>query len=115
MTDKKIMKENIGDNTQKSSLPDSVIVHWKWDDEMKYRDFLGLRHGGSTETEHDLRLKYDKNPLENESVLIYFEQLSEYTPEMKKSKIKSLLLSEDWRWNPDQKTDFDKETEKFLK
>ncbi|KAF5050929.1 hypothetical protein DSECCO2_424400 [anaerobic digester metagenome] len=115
MADRKIMKENIGDNTTKSSLSDSVIIHWKWDKEKKYRNFLGLRFGGNTEKEYDLKLKYGENPLENESVLFYFEHLAEYSLKMKKSKIKKMLASGDWGWNPDQKIDFDKEIDKLLK
>ena len=39
MADRKTMKEKIGDNITKSSLSGSVITHWKWDKEKKYRDF----------------------------------------------------------------------------
>lgn len=108
------MKENIGDNTKRSGLSDTVIIRWKWDNEKKYRDFLKLRHGGNTETQYDLDLKYKEDPFEKESVLIHLEQLNEDSPALKKSKIKNLLLSEDWLWNPDQNVDFDKEVDKLM-
>ena len=112
--DRKIMKENIEDNRKRSSLSGSIVVRWKWDREKKYRDFLGLRYGGSTETRYDIDLKYDENPFEKESVLIYLDQLSNDFPETKKTKIKKLLLSEDWLWNPDQAIDFDQKINRLI-
>ena len=112
--DKKIMKENIGDNTKKSSLAGSVIVRWRWSREKKYRDFLKLRRGGDTETPYDLELKYNEKPFEKESVLIYSDQISGYSADQKKTKIKQLLSSEDWLWNPDQKINFDKKIDRIV-
>ncbi len=112
--DKKIMKENIGDNTKKSSFAGSVIVRWRWSREKKYRDFLKLRRGGDTETPYDLELKYNEKPFEKESVLIYSDQISGYSADQKKTKIKQLLSSEDWLWNPDQKINFDKEIDRIV-
>ncbi len=111
----RVMKENIEDNTTRSSLAGSVVVHWKWNQERDQREFIDMRLGGDTETQYDLDLKYDENSLENESVLISSEQMGQDSTQVKKEKIYDLLISDDWLWSPEQKTDFKKEINKIVK
>lgn len=113
--DDNMMRENRESNAKENSLAEAILVHWKWDDNRVYRDFLGLRYGGSAETQYDLDLKYPQESVENETVVVHSEQLASFSDEERVQKVTSLLASETWKWNPEKPIDFRAEVEQTLK
>lgn len=113
--DDNMMKENIESNSKENSLAQAILVHWKWDDNRVYRNFLGLRYGGTAETQYDLDRKYPEDSTENETVVVHSEQLTSFSDQERVQKITSLLASETWKWNPEKRVDFHAEVEKVLK
>ncbi len=113
--DDNMMKDNVESNSKENSLAKAIIVHWKWDDNRVYRDFLNLRYGGSAETQYDLDMKYPEDSNESETVVVHSEQLISFSDEERVQKIVSLLDSETWKWNPEKHIDFRAEVEKTLK
>lgn len=112
--DKYVVNENVSDNSKKLSLAGFLIVHWQWNRDKNYRTFLGLRMGGKSETRYDLELKYKDNEFEKETVLTEFEQLADYSLEEKREKILEILEEEEWRWDPEQNFDFEKEVDDIV-
>jgi tyrosine phenol-lyase len=56
--DDNLMKQILENNSKLNSMAKAILVRWKWDDNKHYRIFLGLRHGGTRETQFDLDQKY---------------------------------------------------------
>lgn len=52
--DDNLMKQILENNSKLNSMAKAILVRWKWDDNKHYRIFLGLRHGGTRETQFDL-------------------------------------------------------------
>lgn len=115
MMEDNMMKWKEEDNSKENSLANGILVHWKWDDRKIYRTFLRLRSGGTSETQHDLNMKYPEESLEQETLLLYSDQLVTLPREEQKTKIVGLLSDETWRWDPAKEPDFASEIDKFLK
>lgn len=107
--DDNMMKDNLENNSKRSSLAEAIIVKWKWNDARTRRIFKGLRLGGTAETEYDLDMKYPEESFDHESVLVHAEQLKHLSEEEKKAKLLDLLASEDWVWDTRENEDFNKE------
>lgn len=107
-------KEKIEDNRTSSSLAGSLVVHWHWNLQKTHRTFLHMRKGGDTETVYDLETKYGSTGLEGETVLIYFEQLIDLSPEEQVEEVVNLLTDKSWQWDPQQKVDFRHQAKSLL-
>lgn len=109
------MKDNLESNSKRNSMAKALLVHWKWDDEKKYRTLLGLRFGGSAETQYDLKVKYPEQSNEQITLLVHADQLAGMTLDEKINKVVLLLSDEMWKWDPTQTVNFREKVEKLLK
>lgn len=112
--DDNMVKDNLENNSKRSSLAESVIVKWKWDDNRKHRIFEGLRIGGTAETQYDLDLKYPEESVDHESVLVHADQIKDFSEGEKKNKILELLNSEAWVWDTNKSESFNEEINKLF-
>lgn len=104
-----MMRDNLESNSKTNSLAEAIIVKWRWNDSREKRIFQGLRLGGNAEVNYDLEVKYPEESIEQESVLLYGDQLINLTNDQKKTKISDLLSSEEWSWEGTGSRDFMKE------
>ncbi len=56
--DNNMMKDILESNSKRNSTAKALLVRWQWNHDRSYRTFLGLRIGGSAETQYDLKVKY---------------------------------------------------------
>ena len=112
--DDNLMKKIIENNSKLNSMAKAILVRWKWDDNNNYRIFLGLRYGGTTETQFDLDQKYPVNSEEKITLLLHADQLATLSREEKISKIVQLLGDGLWKWDPLKKIEFINVVNRFL-
>ena len=112
--DDNLMKHILENNSKLNSMAKAILVRWKWDDNKHYCIFLGLRHGGTRETQFDLDQKYPVYSDEKITLLLHADQLATLTREEKIDKILQLLGDSLWKWDPSKKIEFSNVVEKFL-
>ncbi|MDD4778465.1 MAG: hypothetical protein PHV53_09290 [Fermentimonas sp.] len=112
--DDNLMKKIIESNSKVNSMAKAILVRWKWDDNNIFRIFLGLRYGGTTETQFDLDQKYPASSEEKVTLLLHADQLANLNREEKISKIVNLLDDGLWKWDPSKKIEFIKVVNRFL-
>lgn len=110
-----MIKNNLESNYKENSMAKAILVRWKWNDENTGRRFLGLRYGGSAETQYDLNVRYPIGSNEKITLLLHADQLANLTFEEKKDKIMSLLDDHVWKWDLQHSKDFRTVISKFVR
>lgn len=113
--DNNMIKKNLESNYKENSMAKAILVRWKWNDEHTGRKFLGLRYGGSAETQYDLNVRYPTGSSEKITLLLHADQLANLTFEEKKDKIMSLLDDHVWKWDLQHSNDFRTVISKFVR
>lgn len=108
------MKKILESNSKLNSMAKAILVRWEWSDNKNYRIFLGLRYGGTSETQFDLDQKYPVNSEEQTTLLLYSDQLATLSRDEKISKIVQLLGDSLWKWEPSKNIEFRKVVDKFI-
>lgn len=112
--DDNLMKKILENNSKLNSMAKAILVRWKWNENNDYRIFLGLRYGGTTETQFDLNQKYPLNSEEKITLLVHADQLATLNRDDKISKIVQLLGDSLWKWEPSKNIEFRNVVDKFL-
>ena len=110
-----MIKDNLASNYKENSMVKAILVRWKWNEEHTGRKFLGLRYGGSAETQYDLNVRYPIGSNEKITLLLHADQLANLSTEEKKDKIMSLLVDHVWKWDLKNSMDFQTIVSKFVK
>lgn len=110
-----MIKRNLESNYKENSMVKAILVRWKWNDENTGRMFLGLRYGGSAETQYDLNVKYSTGSNEKITLLLHADQLANLTKEEKREKIIKLLDDHVWEWDVKNSMDLHAVVSKFVK
>ena len=110
-----MIKKNLESNYKENSMAKAILVRWKWNNETKGRKFLGLRYGGSAETQYDLNVRYPIGSNEKITLLLHADQLANLTKEEKKEKIIRLLDDHVWKWDLKNSMDFHTVVSKFVR
>ncbi|HHX31189.1 MAG TPA: hypothetical protein GX712_01185 [Bacteroidales bacterium] len=113
--DNNMIKDNLASNYKENSMVKAILVRWKWNEEHTGRKFLGLRYGGSAETQYDLNVRYPIGSNEKITLLLHADQLANLSTEEKKDKIMSLLVDHVWKWDLKNSRDFQTIVSKFVK
>jgi hypothetical protein len=113
--DNNMIKNNLESNYKENSVVKAILVRWKWNEEHTGRKFLGLRYGGSAETQYDLNVRYPVGSNEKITLLLHADQLANLSTEEKREKIMSLLIGHGWKWDFKNSRDFHTVISKFIK
>ncbi|MFA6912557.1 MAG: hypothetical protein WCQ61_05505 [Proteiniphilum sp.] len=109
-----MMKDILESNSKRNSMAKALLVSWRWDENKSHRTLLGLRIGGSAETQYDLKVKYPEQSNEQLTLLVHADQLAGMTREEKVDEVVEMLTDGMWKWDPDQKIDFRAKVEKLI-
>ncbi|WP_294070470.1 hypothetical protein [Proteiniphilum sp. UBA1028] len=110
-----MMKDILESNSKRNSMAKALLVRWKWNDDKTYRILLGLRIGGTAETQYDLKVKYPEQSNEQVTLVVHADQLAGLMLEEKIDKVVELLTDEMWRWDPAHMLNFREKVEKLIK
>lgn len=113
--DKNMMKDILESNSKRNSMAKALLVRWKWDKEKRYRTLLGLRIGGSAETQYDLKVKYPEQSNEQMTLLVHADQLAGMSLNEKVDKVVQMLTDEMWKWDPAQTVNFREKVQRLIK
>ena len=110
-----MMKDILESNSKRNSMAKALLVRQTWNEDKNHRTLLGLRIGGSAETQYDLKVKYPEQSNEQLTLLVHSDDLAGMTQEEKIDKVVKMLTDEMWEWDPDQKVDFRAKVVKLIK
>ncbi|MCE5178099.1 MAG: hypothetical protein LLF81_03005 [Porphyromonadaceae bacterium] len=113
--DNNMMKDILESNSKRNSTAKALLVRWKWNHDRSYRTFLGLRIGGSAETQYDLKVKYPEQSNEQITLVVHADQLAGMSQKEKIDKVVLLLTDDMWKWERDQTINFRAKVEKLIK
>ena len=113
--DDNMIKRNLESNYKENSVVKAILVRWKWNEEKTGRKFLGLRYGGSAETQYDLNVRYPTGSTEKITLLLHADQLANLSKEEKEDKILKLLDDHAWEWDLNNSRDFHAVVSKFVR
>lgn len=110
-----MIKKNLESNYKENSMAKAILVRWKWNEEGTNRKFLGLRYGGTAETQYDLNVRYPNSSNEKITLLLHADQLANLNTEERIDKIISLLDDYVWKWDQINSMDFRTVASKFVR